>query len=112
MMLHPEVQRKAQAEIDSVVGKDRLPDFADRDNLPYVEAVVKELIRFHTVIPAGACFLMRAVNATEFDPIRRTALRHSGRYSKRLSHPKGHCGDREYLVGCLFILLLPRFLTS
>lgn len=54
MMLHPEVQRKAQAEIDRVVGKDRLPDFADRDNLPYVEAVVKELIRYHTVIPAGA----------------------------------------------------------
>jgi hypothetical protein len=30
MVLYPEVQRKAQAEIDAVVGKDRLPDFGDR----------------------------------------------------------------------------------
>ncbi|TCD64641.1 hypothetical protein EIP91_003843 [Steccherinum ochraceum] len=53
MMNYPEVQLKAQAEIDSVVGRDKLPDFSDRDDLPYVEAVLKELIRFHTVIPSG-----------------------------------------------------------
>ena len=53
MMLKPDVQRKAQAEIDRVIGPDRLPGFSDRDNLPYVEAVLKELTRFHTVIPGG-----------------------------------------------------------
>jgi len=36
----------AQAEIDSVVGSGRLPDFADRDNLPYVNAVTTELLRW------------------------------------------------------------------
>lgn len=54
MMYYPEVQRKAQAEIEAVIGNDRLPDFSDRDSLPYIEAVLKELLRFHTVIPSGA----------------------------------------------------------
>lgn len=35
MTLHPEVQRKAQAEIDAVIGNDRLPNFEDREDLPY-----------------------------------------------------------------------------
>ena len=41
----PEVQLKAQAEIDSVVGRSRFPVFADRVNLPYTTAVVKETCR-------------------------------------------------------------------
>ncbi|TXB99903.1 hypothetical protein FocTR4_00014535 [Fusarium oxysporum f. sp. cubense] len=76
MLLFPEVQRKAQQEIDSVVGSDRLPQFDDRDNLPYVDALIKETLRWipvtamgvvHTadedihykdfVIPKGASFL-------------------------------------------------------
>lgn len=36
MRLYPDVMRKAQAEIDSVVGRDRLPTFEDRARLPYV----------------------------------------------------------------------------
>ncbi|KAI6142730.1 cytochrome P450 [Pisolithus tinctorius] len=51
MTLYPEVQRKAQAEIDAVVGSDRLPTFADRESLPYVEALVKEVYRWHAVVP-------------------------------------------------------------
>jgi cytochrome P450 len=53
MTLHPAVQRKAQAELDSVVGPHRLPTFADRDNLPYIEALMKELMRWHTIGPMG-----------------------------------------------------------
>lgn len=53
MMLEQDVQRKAQAEIDAVVGRDRLPEYADRDKLPYVEAIAKEFTRLHTVIPCG-----------------------------------------------------------
>ncbi|KAI5994900.1 cytochrome P450 [Pisolithus orientalis] len=51
MTLYPEVQRKAQAEIDAVIGSDRLPTFADRESLPYVEALVKEVYRWHAVVP-------------------------------------------------------------
>jgi len=53
MVLFPEVQAKAQAEIDAVIGNDRLPTIADRDNLPYVSALVVEAMRWHVVIPTG-----------------------------------------------------------
>ncbi|KAI1386111.1 putative cytochrome P450 oxidoreductase OrdA-like protein [Hypoxylon trugodes] len=51
MTVYPEVQRKAQEEIDRIVGQDRLPSIADRRNLPYIEAVVKEVLRWHPVAP-------------------------------------------------------------
>ncbi|KAH7929012.1 cytochrome P450 [Leucogyrophana mollusca] len=53
MMNYPEVQKRAQAEIDSVVGKDRLPTFEDRPSLPFVEAVLRETQRWRPVLPLG-----------------------------------------------------------
>ncbi|KAI0712385.1 cytochrome P450 [Earliella scabrosa] len=53
MATHPEVQRKAQAELDAVVGPHRLPDMADRDALPYLNAILKETMRWHTAVPLG-----------------------------------------------------------
>ncbi|KAG2033233.1 cytochrome P450 [Suillus americanus] len=53
MTLFPDVQKKAQAEIYAVVGPDRLPTFADRDSLPYTEALVKEILRWNVVFPTG-----------------------------------------------------------
>ncbi|KIJ13396.1 hypothetical protein PAXINDRAFT_170472 [Paxillus involutus ATCC 200175] len=53
MMLYPEVQERAQKEIDAIVGKDRLPGFGDRSSLPYVEAVLRETLRWHPVFPLG-----------------------------------------------------------
>jgi hypothetical protein len=53
MTLFPEVQKRAQAEIDAVVGNDRLPDFSDRSQLPYVEALAKEVLRWNVVTPLG-----------------------------------------------------------
>lgn len=45
MLLHPEVQKKAQEQIDQVVGPDRLPDFSDRESLPYIDCIVQETLR-------------------------------------------------------------------
>jgi len=45
MLLHPDCQRRAQEEIDAVVGSDRLPDFNDRDSLPYLECILNETHR-------------------------------------------------------------------
>jgi len=53
MCLHPEVQRKAQEEIDRVVGHDRLPNAQDRKDLPYVDAIMREVTRFQPVVPLG-----------------------------------------------------------
>ncbi|EIW55459.1 cytochrome P450 [Trametes versicolor FP-101664 SS1] len=49
----PEVQEKARTELDAVVGPHRLPDFDDRDALPYVCAVIKECTRWHAIAPLG-----------------------------------------------------------
>ena len=53
MACYPEVQRKAQKELDAVVGTKRLPDFSDEPSLPYVAATVKELLRWHPAAPMG-----------------------------------------------------------
>jgi hypothetical protein len=45
MVNNPECFKKAQEEIDRVVGPGRLPDFSDREKLPYTECVVKEVLR-------------------------------------------------------------------
>lgn len=54
MVLFPEVQAKAQAELDAVVGNERLPSFNDQDQLPYINAVCKETFRWHVTGPLGA----------------------------------------------------------
>ena len=58
------MQRKAQAELDAVVGQGQLPDFADRARLPYMNALVLELLRWHPV-PLG--FPRRAAADDEYN---------------------------------------------
>jgi hypothetical protein len=53
LVLFPQVQRRAQAELDVVIGRDRLPTFDDRPRLPYIEALCKELLRWQMVTPMG-----------------------------------------------------------
>ncbi|KAF7331315.1 Cytochrome P450 [Mycena kentingensis (nom. inval.)] len=56
MVAHPEVQMKAQAELDAVlgIGKDRrLPKLADEAALPYIELVIQETMRWNPVVPLG-----------------------------------------------------------
>lgn len=48
MVAYPEVVPKAQKELDAVVG-DRLPQFEDMPNLPYIRAMVKEVLRWRSV---------------------------------------------------------------
>ena len=53
MVAFPEAQRRAQAELDAVVGRDRLPTFSDAPQLPYIHAIVKETLRWRPVAPLG-----------------------------------------------------------
>ncbi|KAJ7665043.1 cytochrome P450 [Mycena polygramma] len=48
---HPEIQERAFHEISAVVGTNRLPDFADRKSLPYINAIVQEIHRFNPAVP-------------------------------------------------------------
>ena len=54
MVRHPEVARKIQAELDSVLGNaERLPRVDDRKYMPYVQSTVQELLRWQPVTPLG-----------------------------------------------------------
>ena len=59
MVLYPEVQERAQEEIDAIIGEGlkRLPDWDDRPAMPYVDAVIKETLRWFPVVPLGQCFV-------------------------------------------------------
>ncbi|KAI0253751.1 cytochrome P450 [Lactifluus subvellereus] len=51
MLLYPDIQKKAQDELDVVTGRERLPTFEDRPRLPFVDAVCKEVLRWRPVTP-------------------------------------------------------------
>ncbi|KAH7915424.1 cytochrome P450, partial [Hygrophoropsis aurantiaca] len=53
MVLYPEVQERAWLSIQAVVGTARLPNFDDRASLPYIDAVLRETLRWHPVAPMG-----------------------------------------------------------
>lgn len=53
-MTNPDVLKKAQQEIDGVIGHGQLPDFDDEHSLPYITAIVKEALRWRDVVPIGA----------------------------------------------------------
>lgn len=51
MAVFPDVQKKAHEEIDRIVGPGRLPSFQDREKLPYIDAIVKETMRWQPLTP-------------------------------------------------------------
>jgi len=53
MVAFPETQRRAQAELDAVVGRSRIPSFSDLHGLPYLRAMVKEILRWRSILPVG-----------------------------------------------------------
>jgi hypothetical protein len=53
MVTFPKVQRRAQAELDTVVGRARLPTFANAPRPPYVRAVIKEALRWRPAVERG-----------------------------------------------------------
>ena len=53
MILHPEAMRRAQEQIDTIVGSDRRPTFADYEDLPYIRALMQEVLRYRPPLPLG-----------------------------------------------------------
>ncbi|KAJ8482310.1 hypothetical protein ONZ51_g5439 [Trametes cubensis] len=62
MVLHPDKLKKAQDELDRVVGTARMPLISDKADLPYVNALIKEIMRWRPVLPLG---LARCSNAED-----------------------------------------------
>ncbi|GJJ15722.1 hypothetical protein Clacol_010000 [Clathrus columnatus] len=53
MLLHPEIQKRAHDELDKVVGPDYLPSLDDKKNLPYIQAIYNEMLRWNTIAPTA-----------------------------------------------------------
>jgi cytochrome P450 len=66
MALYPRVQARAQAELSKVLGSsfDRLPCFSDRQKIPYINAMVKEILRWNPAVPLGLRTLNSIVRKT------------------------------------------------
>lgn len=81
MLRCPEAQKTAQEELDSVLGKNQLPEFADENSLPYCGALVKELYRWR---PVASLAIPRGTNTEDV------------RFIQRLSHSRrvGHSPER------------------
>ena len=60
MLAYPQTQARVQEELDVVVGRGRLPSFADRPHLPYTHAMVKEVLRWRLLLPFGIPHLVTA----------------------------------------------------
>jgi cytochrome P450 len=54
MAMNPHVLKKAQEELERIIGMDRLPTMSDLDQLHYINAVIKEVLRWNPPVPLGA----------------------------------------------------------
>ena len=99
MVLYPKIQRKAQKEIDALTVRDRMPNLDDRPSLPYLECIVKEVYRWHPVLPLGDNVAQSPHSSLipRLCSRYRTSL-HFRRRVPRLAHPRGHGSDPQYLV--------------
>ena len=99
MTMYPEAQRKAQEEIDAVVGTHRLPNIDDRDSLPYIDSLLKEVLRWGPATPLGLLHLRHISPAL----LSRYVLSGSpssdqGRRTRRILHTRRNCCYRQRLV--------------
>ncbi|KAF7368118.1 Cytochrome P450 2B19 [Mycena sanguinolenta] len=65
-ILYPEWIPRAQREIDAIVGEDRLPSFKDRPHLPFVEAIVRESLRWRPALRFGIPHQSTADDVVEY----------------------------------------------
>ena len=68
MLLYSDVQKKAQDELDSVIGRDRLPTFEDRPRLPFIDAVCKETLRWSPIALVGEFLPALGIGAASLLP--------------------------------------------
>ena len=53
MILYPDVQKRAQEEVDRVTGCKRLPEYDDQESMPFIQALVREVVRWKPLLPLG-----------------------------------------------------------
>ena len=53
MVLYPEAQKRAQDEIDALTERGRIPTLRDREHLPFIDCIIKEIFRWAPPTPIG-----------------------------------------------------------
>ena len=93
LLLHPEVQKKAQDEIDAITKRERFPTFEDRPRLPFVNAICKEVLRWRPAAPLRESYqlVLEATYLHIYSHIlhRRTSRGHRGSRVQRTFHTEG-----------------------
>lgn len=74
MLHYPQAMKKAQEEIDRVIGRDRLPEHDDEASLPYLQALIKETMRY---APTSPRWIMTDISEYRWRPIAPIAVPHS-----------------------------------
>jgi hypothetical protein len=93
MVIYPDVQLRAQAELDEIIGQGRLPEFSDKEDLPYVNAVMSECLRWMPVGPMGSSIsIIRWAEVWRLTSVdhRCPTFSDARRRIQRLLHPEGH----------------------
>lgn len=90
LVADPVVQARVQAEMDMVVGKDRLPNFSDRENMPFMQCVISEVIRCVWICTFR--HMNAYISPTGGEPRRRLVCHHH--YHWR--YPKGWQRDGQF----------------
>ncbi|KAF7376826.1 O-methylsterigmatocystin oxidoreductase [Mycena sanguinolenta] len=93
MALYPDVQRRAHAELNAIVGRGRLPDFEDKGKLPYLSAILKETLRWKAVTPLGVPHC--TTEADEYNGWHIPAKTTASQYIGNAPRPKGTDSSRK-----------------
>ncbi|PPQ78646.1 hypothetical protein CVT25_010541 [Psilocybe cyanescens] len=114
MLCFPEAQRKCQEELDAVVGRSRTPTLSDKENLPYMRATVRELLRWRAIAPIGVPRVnKKGPDVDDFNPDR--FIDENGKLLPAIADTKdGHltygfgprlCPGRHYANDTMFITI-------
>ncbi len=96
MLKHPDIQRRAQEELDRVVECGHLPTLQDEESLPYTTAIVKEVLRWRPVAPIGRPQRSLCMFPTFY---RHPSLLNYGGYLQRLPYSSWIYSYWQCLVG-------------
>jgi len=61
MLLYPDVQARARAEINQIVKHNQMPSIDDKDSLPYLSAVLLEVLRYYPPTPLGLLAVIKCL---------------------------------------------------